>query len=310
MTVPVISVRGLVKDYGRTRALAGLDLEVQRGEVYGFIGPNGAGKSTTIRVLMDLLRPTEGVAEVFGRPPAEGGPEQRARIGYLPGELAMPGRVTAREHLAHLSALRKGRGRDRIAGLAERFSLDLDRPLRALSRGNKQKVGVIQAFMHEPELLVLDEPTSGLDPLLQHEFLALVRETAARGATVFMSSHVLREVESVADRVAVIREGRTVDVDSVRGLRQRAGQRVVLRFAEAPDAAAFEGLADLADVRLDGSTLTCLLHGEPDALLKVAARQHVTGWSARDRDLEDLFMDVYRFGTDGVNAANGVRDAR
>ncbi len=306
----VISARGLVKDYGRTRALAGLDLEVAAGEVYGFIGPNGAGKSTTIRVLLDLLRPTAGVVEVFGRPPAEGGPAQRARIGYLPGELALPGRLSARAYLAHLVALRGGRGRAAVDPLAERFSLDLDRPLRALSRGNKQKVGVIQAFMHEPELLVLDEPTSGLDPLLQHEFLALVRERAAGGATVFMSSHVLREVESVADRVAVVRAGRTVDVDSVGGLRRRAGQRVELRFAEAPDAAAFAALPAVTDVRLVGTTLACLLHGEPDALLKLAARHHVTGWTARDRDLEDLFMDVYRFGAEGRIDANGARDAR
>ena len=306
----VIRTRGLVKDYGRTRALAGLDLEVAAGEVYGFIGPNGAGKSTTIRVLMDLLRPTAGVAEVFGQPPSEGGPELRARIGYLPGELAMPGRVTAREHLHHLAALRGGRGRARIAALAERFSLDLDRPFRTLSRGNKQKVGVIQAFMHDPELLVLDEPTSGLDPLLQREFLGLVRETAARGATVFMSSHVLHEVESAADRVAVIRDGRIVDVDSVRGLRLRAGQRVALTFAEAPDLAAFAGLPGVDGARLEDHTLSCVLHGEPDALLKLAARHRVTRWTARDLDLEDLFLDVYRGHPGGVNGATEVRDAR
>jgi ABC-2 type transport system ATP-binding protein len=306
----VIRTRGLVKDYGRTRALAGLDLQVAAGEVYGFIGPNGAGKSTTIRVLMDLLRPTAGVAEVFGLAPSEGGPELRSRIGYLPGELAVPGRVSAREHLLHLAALRGGRGRARIGALAERFSLDLDRPFRTLSRGNKQKVGVIQAFMHEPELLVLDEPTSGLDPLLQREFLGLVRETAARGATVFMSSHVLHEVESVADRVAVIREGRIVDVDSVRGLRLRAGQRVTLTFSEAPDADAFAGLPGVERVRVDDHTLQCVLHGEPDALLKAAARHRVTRWTARDLDLEDLFMDVYRGGPAGVTGANGVGDAR
>jgi len=310
MTVPVIRVRGLEKRYGRTRALDRLDLEVQAGEVFGFIGPNGAGKSTTIRVLMDLLRPDAGEAEVFGIAPAAGGPALRARIGYLPGELATPGRVTAREHLEHLAALRGGRGRTRIGALAERFSLDVERPVRALSRGNRQKVGVVQAFMHEPELLVLDEPTSGLDPLLQREFLQLVRETAARGATVFMSSHVLHEVESVADRVAVIREGRTVDVDAVAGLRGRAGQRVSLAFAEAPDLAAFAALPGVEDARVVDRTLHCLLHGEPDGLLKLAARHHVRRWTARDRDLEDLFMDVYRFGPDGVNGDRGARDAR
>ncbi len=304
-----IQVQELVKSYGRTRALDGLDLEVRTGEVFGFIGPNGAGKSTTIRVLMDLLRPDAGTAQVFGQAPAEGGPALRRRIGYLPGELAMKGPVRAGDHLQHLAALRGGRGRDRIDALAERFQLDLTRPLRTLSKGNKQKVGVIQAFMHEPELLVLDEPTSGLDPLLQHEFLELVRERAAAGTTVFMSSHVLREVESVADRVAIIRAGRIVDVDSVRGLRERAGQRVAFTFAAPPELAAFADVAELHDARLDGATLSGLLRGAPDALLKTAARYEVVSWSARDRDLEDLFLDVYRLGAAGAET-NGGRDAR
>ena len=307
MSETVIGARGLVKDYGRTRALDGLDLEVRSGEVYGFIGPNGAGKSTTIRVLMDLLRPTAGEARVFGVTPAAGGPALRARIGYLPGELALGGRVSAGEHLHHLASLRGGCGRDAIDTLAERFRLDLARPVRTLSKGNKQKVGVIQAFMHDPELLILDEPTSGLDPLLQHEFLALVREASARGTTVFMSSHVLREVETVADRVAVIREGKTVDVDSVTGLRQRAGQRVSLRFAEPPEARVAAAMQGVEQVRVDDHTLTCLLHGEPDELLKWAARGRVLSWSARDRDLEDLFLDVYRNHGD---AAEGEHDAR
>ncbi len=307
MKAAVIDVRGLVKDYGRTRALAGLDLEVLPGEVYGFIGPNGAGKSTTIRVLMDLLRPDAGEVTVFGQAPQEGGPALRSRIGYLPGELALTGRVTAGEHLHHLASLRGGRGRQRIGQLAERFRLDLGRPIRALSRGNKQKVGVIQAVMHEPDLLVLDEPTSGLDPLLQHEFLELVRELRARGATVLMSSHVLREVESVADRVAVIREGRTVDVDSVDGLRRRAGQRVMLRFAEVPELSSLAALPGVERPRLEGTTFECQLHGEPDALLKAAARHRVIGWVARDRDLEELFMDVYRLGqATGIDAAPGT----
>ena len=309
MSDTVIEARGLVKDYGRTRALDGLDLEVLAGEVYGFIGPNGAGKSTTIRVLLDLLRPTAGEARVFGLAPAAGGPALRARIGYLPGELALGGRISAGEHLNHLAALRGGRGRDAIDALAERFRLDLARPVRTLSKGNKQKVGVIQAFMHEPDLLILDEPTSGLDPLLQHEVLALVREGSARGATVFMSSHVLREVETVADRVAVIREGKTVDVDSVTGLRRRAGQRVSLRFAEAPDAAAAAAIDGVEQVRVDDHTLTCLLRGEPNELLQWAARGRVLAWSARDRDLEDLFLDVYR-NHGGLAAAEGDHDAR
>jgi ABC-2 type transport system ATP-binding protein len=303
---PVIRTDGLVLEYRSrrqtpVRALDGLDLEVEAGEIFGFLGPNGAGKSTAIRVLLDVLRPTSGRAEVFGVAPREGGPGLRSRIGYLPGELIVPdGRRTAGELLGYLAALRGGRGVDRIAPLAERFGLDLDRPIRGLSKGNKQKVGVVQAFAHDPELLVLDEPTSGLDPLLQREFLDLVREHRDRGATVFMSSHVLSEVEDVAGRVAIIRAGRIVDLDDVRTLRHHAGQEVVLRFDDPVDVRAFAGLPGVEDATVEDRTLRCLLRGEPDALLKEAARHHVRAWSAEDRELEDLFLDFYRVPLDPV----------
>jgi ABC-2 type transport system ATP-binding protein len=292
-----IEIRGLVKDYGSFRALHGVDLQVARGESFGFIGPNGAGKSTTIRCLLDLLRPTAGVATVLGARDLANNPAIRARIGYLPGELVITGRLTAREHLTYLSTLRGGAGRERIEPLAQRFGLDLDRPVSGLSKGNKQKVGVIGAFMHAPELLILDEPTSGLDPLLQREFLALVRETAEAGATLFMSSHILSEVEAVAGRVAIIRAGRIVDVEDVRVLRERAGQHVRLTFdAPLPAEAerAFAALPELSALTIDGARLTALLRGSPDRLLKEAARHQVTRWSAEDRNLEELFMDHYR----------------
>jgi len=294
----VIRADRLVKDYGSVRALDGVDLEVHRGEVFGFIGPNGAGKSTTIRVLLDLLRPTAGSVEVFGQDPANDGPALRQQIGYLPGELHMSGRVNAGTLLTHLARLRGGRGTEQIPPLAERFGLDLTRPVRTLSKGNRQKVGVVQAFMHEPDLLVLDEPTSGLDPLLQREFLDLVAEATDRGATVFMSSHVLSEVEEVAGRVAIIRAGQIVDVDDVRTLRRRAGQSIELRF-DGPVAidefANLDGVdAAAIEVRDGTHVLTCELHGEPDGLLKAAARHRVLAWSAQDRELEDLFLDFYR----------------
>jgi ABC-2 type transport system ATP-binding protein len=299
----VIRTDGLIKDYraarrGRTtshvRALDGLDLEVRRGEVFGFLGPNGAGKSTTIRILLDQLRPTAGRAEVLGVTPSAGGPAVRARVGYLPGELAMQGRATAGELLAHLARLRGGRGATRIGPLAERFGLDLTKPIRSLSKGNKQKVGVIQAFLHAPELLILDEPTSGLDPLLQQEFLALVREATADGATVFMSSHVLSEVEIIAERVAIVREGRIVDLDDVATLRHHAGQRVELTFADPVRPEDFAAVPGVEDVEVSDHTVRCLLRGEPDALLKAAAVHHVVRWTAEDRELEDLFLDFYR----------------
>ncbi|QUR68040.1 ABC transporter ATP-binding protein [Mycobacterium spongiae] len=297
MTELVIRTDGLVKNYGDVRALDGLDLAVEQGEIFGFLGPNGAGKSTTIRILLDLLRPTTGRVEVLGIAPVDGGAALRGRIGYLPGELALQGRRTAGELLHHLAALRGGAGAERIAPLAERFALALDRPVRALSKGNKQKVGVVQAFMHEPELLVLDEPTSGLDPLLQREFLDLVLEAREGGASVLMSSHILSEVEDIADRVGIISAGRMVDVDNVDTLRHHAGQTVELRFADRIDVADFGDLPGVQDAVVNGTTLTCVLHGEPDSLLKRAAAHHVVGWSAQFRELDELFLYFYQLPT-------------
>lgn len=301
MTAPTaIRTEGLVKEFGRARfrALDGLDLEVRTGEVLGFLGPNGAGKSTTIRVLLDLLRPTAGRVAVLGEDPARSGPGLRARIGYLPGELHLGGDRTAGELVAHLTRLRGGAGADRVPELAERFGLALDRRIGGLSKGNKQKVGIVQAFAHDPELLVLDEPTSGLDPLLQREFLDLVTEARDRGATVLMSSHVLSEVEHVAGRVAIIRAGRIVDVDDVRALRERAGQRVEVRWHEpvtADGLAPLRAIAGVEALEVDGRTARCLLHGPPDELLQaVTAAGAVERFVAEDRELEDLFLDVYR----------------
>ncbi len=294
MAEAIIHTEGLIKDYGRFRALSGVDLSIERGEVFGFLGPNGSGKSTTIRVLLNLLKPTAGVARVFGQIPSEAGGALRSRIGYLPGELAMAGRRTAGDLLGYFAHLRGGAGRDRIEPLAERFGLQLDKPIRGLSKGNKQKVGVVQAFMHSPELLILDEPTSGLDPLLQREFLDLVKEARDGGATVFMSSHVLREVEAVADRVAIIRAGKVVDVDHISVMRHNAGQAVELQFEGPVAVEDFVGLPGVHDVTVEGSTMSCLLRGEPDALLKAAARHRVLRWRAEDREIDALFLDLYR----------------
>ena len=285
-----IALEGLVKDYDGTRALDGVDLEVRPGEVFGFIGPNGAGKTTTIRILVDLLRPTAGSVRVLGEDPRAGGPALRARLGYLPGELVLDERATARELLGHVAAVR-GRGGERIGPLAARFDLDLDRRIGELSKGNKQKVGVIQAVMHRPELALLDEPTSGLDPLLQREFLALVREERDAGTTVFLSSHVLSELEDVADRVALIREGRIAVVDDVTGLRAAAGQRLDVVFDGPVPAGAMDGLDDVVvtDGRASG-----VWRGAPGPLLARLAGLPVTRFTLRDRNLEEIVLDAYR----------------
>jgi ABC-2 type transport system ATP-binding protein len=291
MTAQVITLEGLVKDYGRFRALDGVDLEVRAGEIFGFIGPNGAGKSTTIRILLDLLRPTAGTVLVLGTDPRAGGPALRARLGYLPGELALDLTATARQLLVHLAQVRGGRGAERIEPLAERFLLDLDRPVRALSKGNRQKVGVIQALMHRPELALLDEPTSGLDPLLQQEFLALVREERDAGMSVFLSSHVLSEIEDVADRVALVRDGRIVIVDDVASLRAAAGQRLDVTFRKDVP---LEALAGVEELRIDGLRARGVWHGDPAPLLAVLGRLPIARIELRDRDLEELVLDAYR----------------
>jgi ABC-2 type transport system ATP-binding protein len=289
-----ISTEHLVKTYGRgSRGLAGLDLEVHTGEVYGYLGPNGAGKSTTIRILLDLIRPTAGSVRVLGLDPRADGVRLRRRIGYLAGDFVVDGRQTARQLLAYLGNLRGGVPADRIDGLAERLGLDLDRQIRGLSKGNRQKVGIVQAFMHEPELLVLDEPTSGLDPFLQQEFVHLVQAAKRRGATVFMSSHVMSEVQQTADRVGIIRDGRLLAVESVESLREHAVRSVTLTFDGAFHVADFDRLPGLSDVTVTGPTLHARLSGRADDLVKAASRYAVADLLCEEPDLEEIFFHYY-----------------
>ncbi len=295
----MIRAAGLTKLYGRRRGLAGLDLEVHAGEVYGFLGPNGAGKTTTIRILLDLIRPTKGLVELLGEVPRRGGPALRRRVGYLPGDFIVGGGQSARELLTHLGYLRGGVAATKIDALADRFELDLATRIGSLSRGNRQKVGVVQAFMHEPELLVLDEPTTGLDPLMQQRFLALVAESRAAGQTVFMSSHVLSEVQQSADRVGIIREGAMVAVEAVETLRGRAVRRVEVRFDEPVSAEAFAGLPDVLDLAVEGAVLRCRLTGRADALVKAVARFGVASLTVEEPDLEELFFVYYHGGEAG-----------
>jgi ABC-2 type transport system ATP-binding protein len=288
-----IATTGLVKMYGRARGLAGLDLTVARGEVYGYLGPNGSGKTTTIRLLLDLIRPTSGRMSVLGLDPRRQGVALRRRVGYLAGDFVVDGRQTGRQLLTYLGNLRGGVPRRRVDTLAERLRLDLGTRIRGLSKGNRQKIGLVQAFMHEPELLILDEPTAGLDPLLQQEFVAMVREARANGQTVFMSSHVMSEVQQTADRVGIIRDGRLVTVERVEDLRERAIRRVEIHFEDAVPAAEFATLPGVSDVRVDGRTVRCRLDGRADALVKAASRHTVVGLLCEEPDLEELFFAYY-----------------
>ncbi len=291
-----IEAIGLSKTYGgKVRALVDLDLRVERGEVFGYLGPNGAGKSTTIRLLLGLIRPTAGRASLFGLDTQADGVSARRRVGYLPGDLRLADHLTGREQLESLARLRghvEGVLRDE---LCERLSVDLDRPIRQLSRGNRQKIGIVQAFMHRPELVVLDEPTAGLDPLLQNEMRALLRNTAENGGTVFLSSHSLDEVQHVADRVGIIRSGRLVDVDEVESLRERSLRHVTITFAEQIDPSAFASLAGVRVVSVDGPVARVSApETAMDELVKAVARHPIVDLVSQPADLEEIFLELYR----------------
>lgn len=295
MAAPAIETQDLEKTYATgVRALADLDLRVEQGEVFGYLGPNGAGKSTTIRLLLDLIRPTAGRASVLGLDPRRDGVEARRRIGYLPGDLRLSDRMTAREQLDSLARLRGGVDVELRNRLCERFALVLDRPIRHLSKGNRQKVGLVQAFMHRPQLVVLDEPSSGLDPLLQAELRSLLRETANEGRTVFLSSHSLDEVQHVADRVGIIRSGRLAEVDAVERLRERALRHVTIVFAGPADPSRFAALDGVRVEGADGNVLR-LSAPEPamDAVVKQAAAHRVVDLISQPADLEEIFLELY-----------------
>lgn len=288
----------LTKRYGRARGVEELTFAVEAGEVFGYLGPNGSGKTTTIRMLVDLIRPSAGSVRVFGLDPRRQGVEIRDRVGYLPGDLRLYERLSGREQLRYFASLRGLRGLGDGELLAERFGLDLDRRIRALSRGNRQKVGLVQAFMHRPDLLVLDEPTSGLDPLVQQEFYDLVAETTATGRTVFLSSHVLPEVQRIADRVGVLREGRLELVESVEALRARAFTRFEVAFAQPPPTSAFVGLPCARELERRHTTVVFAVDGPVDALVKALARFQVVAIDVHEADLEDLVLALYRGGSD------------
>jgi ABC-2 type transport system ATP-binding protein len=309
-----VSTRGLTKRYGSTPALHGIDLDIPRGSVFGMIGPNGAGKTTTMRLLLDIIRPTAGEIRVLGEDPRAGSAGLRRRVGYLPGELHLEARVRGRELLAHYAEISGAVRPGVVDSLAQRLGLDLGRPVRSLSKGNKQKLGLIQAFMHEPELLVLDEPTSGLDPLVQQEFHAMLHEAKANGQTVFLSSHVLSEVQQTAHEIAILKAGRIVKLSTVDALRENAVRRVRLVVAEADAAAAratldaVPGVAGVAAATNGPGTvaLSATLDAHVDAFVKAVARLDVVDLTMEEPDLEEMVLAYY--GAD-VSAAVDADDA-
>ena len=297
---PVVSAEGLSKDYRGHRGVDHVSFTLAPGEVLGFLGPNGSGKTTTIRMMLGLIRPSGGTLQVLGADPWNGGVASRARLGYVPGDLSLYERLKGRDIVAYAARLRGMQGTGDADALATRLEVDLDRPVRVLSRGNRQKVGLVIAFMHRPDLLVLDEPTSGLDPLMQQVFHEMVREAVDDGRSVFLSSHVLSEVQQVADRVAVIREGHLMLTDSVDALRRTAFTRVDVTFAAPPPAGALDGIAGARVVEARGTHVLFALEGPADPLVKALARFEVLALDSHEADLEDVFLSLYREGGDAT----------
>ena len=290
---PVIQLQKLTKYYGEQRGVIDLDMEVMPGGVFGYLGPNGAGKTTTIRLLLDLIRPTGGAAKVFGMDAQAASLEVRRRIGYLPSDPALYANLTGEQLLLYAANLKGGLPWSNVKRLADRLECDLSRNIRTLSHGNRQKIAVIRAFMHQPELLILDEPTSGLDPLMQQEFESMVREAKADGRTVFLSSHIIPEVEELCDRVAIIRDGSLVAVEDVATFKARSMRRLELRFGEPLSENAFQGVDGVRNVSVDGGTLKCEVVGSLDQFIKTAARYEVVDMTVHEPSLEEVFLAFY-----------------
>jgi ABC-2 type transport system ATP-binding protein len=292
---PAIRTEGLTKHYGDVEALIDLDLEIERGEIFGFLGPNGAGKTTMIRTILDEIRPTAGRAWIVGLDTHEDSVEIRSYIGYVPGDLAMYPNLTGRDTLTYFANLRGGVDWDYANSLADRLDADLSRKVGDLSSGNRQKVGLIQAFMNKPEVLIMDEPSSGLDPLVQREFQKLLREVTANGSTVFLSSHTLSEVQRVADRVGIIRHGKLIAVEAVSDLRSKGIRSVELFFETSVDAAVFEPLPGVRDVTVQNHHVTLSFSGKMETLIKTVTDQYtLVDISTHEADLEEIFLTYYR----------------
>jgi ABC-2 type transport system ATP-binding protein len=290
-----IAAHGLTKRFGTLTAVADLDLEVAPGEILGFLGPNGAGKTTTIRMLMGFLRPTAGRASVLGSRAGDIG--VRGRIGYLPGDLRVDPTMTGAQLFAWYGRLRGRHGRARVDELTQRLGLDPSRPFGTLSKGNRQKVGIVQALCHDPDVLILDEPTTGLDPLVQREFLTLLAQAAGRGTAILFSSHVLPEVERAATRVAIIRAGRLVTVSTVDDLLDQARRRLELRFAAPVAAATFHGVPGVADAEVHDRTVVLAIDGPVGPALRAATDAGtLLRVNPAGDDLEDLFVSLYHTG--------------
>ncbi len=299
-TTPAIEVDHLTKAFGGFTAVDDVSLAIEHGEIFGFLGPNGAGKSTTIRTILDLIRPTWGACRVLGLDSRKDAVEIRRHLGFLPSDLALYPSLTGKQTLQYLANLRGGIDWAWVDMLTARFDADLSKKVGELSSGNRQKIGLIQAFMHRPRVVILDEPITGLDPLVQLEFHHLMREHADDGNTVFLSSHTLSEVERVADRVGFIRRGHLIAVEAMGDLQDKALRRITLEFPEAVTPGAFDGIEGVHEVNVEGASVTARYEGSMAPLLKVATSRGVLSVSSATVDLDEMFLEFYR---DEVEAA-------
>ncbi len=301
----VIHTERLTKSYGPHRGIIEVDLDIEQGEAFGFLGPNGAGKTTTIRTLLDHLRPTSGRATIFGIETTVDPVAIHRRVGYLPGEFSLYDKLSGGQTIEYFANLRGGVDAAYQRGLIERLDVDPSRRFKEYSKGNKQKIGLIVALQHRPDLLILDEPTSGLDPLVQQTFYEIIREAKAEGRTIFLSSHILSEVEKTCDRVAIIRDGRLVKVDRVAALRDLAHHQVELRFSGEVPTAAFSAIPGVSDVEAGDHVLRMRVNGPITPVVREAAKYELLDFMSREPSLEETFLAQYQ--RDPAVAAEAAR---
>ncbi len=289
----IIKTKNLTKYYGKHRGVIDLNFEVYEGEIWGYLGPNGAGKTTTIRLLLDLIKPTKGKAEILGKD-VRRAIEIRRKIGYLPGELSLYEDLTGKEFLLYMGNLRGNFDIKLVEEFSQRFDCDLSRPIKTLSRGNKQKIGLIQAFIHRPSLYILDEPTLGLDPLMQREFYKLLFELKKQGYTFFLSSHILPEVERICDRVGIIKDGKIVAVEKIEDLKVKAIRSIEIHFAKEVPIDSFSNLPGIKELGQENNVIRFTVVGSIDAVLKRASQFEVVNIISHEPSLEDIFMSFYK----------------
>ncbi|PFE01008.1 ABC transporter ATP-binding protein [Bacillus cereus] len=288
----MILVKNLTKQFSNGKGLFDISFEVQEGEVFGYLGPNGAGKSTTIRNLMGFTRPTSGKASIFGLDCWEDSAKIQREVGYLPGEIAFMDGMNGLEFLKLIQGMRGIRDNRKRDELIERFQFDVKTPIRKMSKGMKQKVGIVAAFMHDPQVLILDEPTSGLDPLMQQLFIELVLEEKSRGKTILMSSHIFPEIERTCDRVAIIKDGRLLTIEKISDLRAKQRQVIEVTLSSKEELNSLKKL-NFQFENFNGTTASIIVHGDYDTLFRALSKFHVIGFQVRNMDLESIFMHYY-----------------